>query len=140
MDREGEGQLAAEVILPPQSEVTACGVADRAALALFRAAARHGCLGARGRAMKRASLVALVVFGAGCSLSQADAPVLVDGGAVDAATDAQASDASTASDWTLSFDPAASAGKVNPALLGHYDLSGALFHYDQVAGLAEKAT
>lgn len=32
-------------------------------------------------------------------------------------------------DWVLSVDPATPAGDVSPALLGHYDLSGALYDY-----------
>jgi hypothetical protein len=38
-------------------------------------------------------------------------------------------------DWEIDLDRAASA-PISRALLGHYDLSGALFDYDQVAGLA----
>ena len=34
-------------------------------------------------------------------------------------------------DWPLTFDTTKSAGKLNPALLGQYDLSGALYHYEQ---------
>jgi hypothetical protein len=43
--------------------------------------------------------------------------------------------AAAAVDWALTFDPASPAGKLAPALLGQYDLSGALFHYDHVRRL-----
>jgi len=39
-------------------------------------------------------------------------------------------------DWTIALSTSAPAGQLSPALLGQYDLSGALFHYDQVPGLA----
>jgi hypothetical protein len=40
-------------------------------------------------------------------------------------------------DWTISIDTnAAPAGKLASSLLGQYELSGALFRYDQVPGLA----
>ena len=42
-----------------------------------------------------------------------------------------------AADWTIRLDPARRGGRLDPALLGHYDLSGALLRYDQVPGLAE---
>ena len=38
-------------------------------------------------------------------------------------------------DWALTFDPASTAGTLAPSLLGQYDLSGELFHYDQVPQL-----
>ncbi|HJZ84334.1 MAG TPA: hypothetical protein VKN99_04145 [Polyangia bacterium] len=38
-------------------------------------------------------------------------------------------------DWVVAIDPSGPAFALSPALLGHYDLSGALFHYDQVPGL-----
>ncbi len=37
--------------------------------------------------------------------------------------------------WLVSLDPNAVGAPLSRALLGHYDLSGALFAYDQVAGL-----
>jgi hypothetical protein len=51
------------------------------------------------------------------------------GAAVDAGPDAPAT-----VDWTIDLDSTATA-PIARALLGHYDLSGALFDYDQVAGL-----
>lgn len=38
-------------------------------------------------------------------------------------------------DWVLAIDPSKPAGALDPALLGQYDLSGALFHYDAQAQL-----
>jgi hypothetical protein len=38
-------------------------------------------------------------------------------------------------DWALSFDVSSAAGTLAPTLLGHYDLSGALFGYDQQPAL-----
>ena len=38
-------------------------------------------------------------------------------------------------DWVIALDPSHPAGALAPALLGQYDLSGALFHYDQQAPL-----
>ena len=49
-------------------------------------------------------------------------------------TSAPASGDAGGADWALHVG-APPAGKVTTALLGHYDLSGALFHYDQVPGL-----
>lgn len=86
--------------------------------------------------MARGSLLALVALGMGCSGSQPDVAGGPDAGGTDASSDASAETTVTA-DWSLSLDPGASAGKVNAALLGHYDLSGALFRYDQVPGLAK---
>jgi hypothetical protein len=70
-----------------------------------------------------AGLVALAVM-AGCggkSLSHPDA-----GGTEN--------DAGTV-DWPLTFDLAATSGPLPASLLGFYDLSGELYHYDQVEGL-----
>jgi hypothetical protein len=55
-----------------------------------------------------------------------------------AAADASASPDSgpPAADWVLAVEPSAPTGKLNAALLGHYDLSGSLYAYDQVPGLA----
>ncbi len=36
----------------------------------------------------------------------------------------------TTVDWRIELDPAAPGSKIAPAILGHYDLSGALFKYD----------
>ena len=41
----------------------------------------------------------------------------------------------TGPDWLVTVDTAASGAALNPALLGHYDLSGVLYQYDQVSGL-----
>jgi hypothetical protein len=38
-------------------------------------------------------------------------------------------------DWPLTFDTASTAGTLSPSLLGQYDLSGALFHYDHLPRL-----
>ena len=43
--------------------------------------------------------------------------------------------AAPAVDWALTFDPGSTAGTLAPSLLGQYDLSGALFHYDRVPRL-----
>lgn len=40
-------------------------------------------------------------------------------------------------DWVLNVDITKSGAPINPALLGHYDLSGALYHYDDVTGLMD---
>jgi len=65
--------------------------------------------------------------------SESSSPAVdVDAGATDASDGA----VTPAADWVLSLDPGAEGAKLDPALLGQYDLSGALFHYDQVAGLA----
>ena len=40
-----------------------------------------------------------------------------------------------AADWVIALDPSQPAGALAPALLGQYDLSGALFNYDQRARL-----
>jgi hypothetical protein len=47
----------------------------------------------------------------------------------------EAGDATTAVDWTIALDGTTAPRPLSPALLGHYDLSGALYAYDQVAGL-----
>jgi hypothetical protein len=68
-----------------------------------------------------------------------DAAAPGDGGAApsDASDASDPSDASDARsvDWALTFDPSKPAGPLPPTLLGQYDLSGALFHYDQKAPL-----
>ncbi len=43
--------------------------------------------------------------------------------------------AAPAADWNIDIDGSAAAGRLKPSLLGQYDLSGALFNYDQYAGL-----
>jgi hypothetical protein len=43
--------------------------------------------------------------------------------------------AATAVDWALTFDSASTGGTLSPSLLGQYDLSGALFHYDRLPHL-----
>lgn len=51
--------------------------------------------------------------------------------------DTSSSARTAAADWTLTFDPSAApnAGSLDPALLGQYELSGSLFHFDQVSSL-----
>jgi hypothetical protein len=46
-----------------------------------------------------------------------------------------APDLGAAVDWALTFDASSAAGTLAPTLLGHYDLSGALFGYDKLAAL-----
>ncbi len=42
-------------------------------------------------------------------------------------------------DWSIEIDSTAQpAGRLKPGLLGQYDLSSSLFHYDQIAGLSDK--
>ena len=43
--------------------------------------------------------------------------------------------AAPAVDWALTFESPSTVGTLSPSLLGHYDLSGALFHYDRVPRL-----
>src|SRR5215831_3942200 len=79
----------------------------------------------------RGALLAAFVAVAGCGTSSTATPAPdggLEGGDVDAAAGAV--------DWALVFDPSATAGPLPPTLLGHYDLSGALFHYDQQRDLA----
>jgi hypothetical protein len=45
-------------------------------------------------------------------------------------------DATTAVEWPIALDGTTASRPLSPALLGHYDLSGALYAYDQVTGLA----
>lgn len=59
-----------------------------------------------------------------------------DGAADAGPNDGAIPDAPLTADWVIALDPTAPAGKINPALLGQYDLSGALFRFDQVQGLA----
>jgi hypothetical protein len=40
--------------------------------------------------------------------------------------------------WVVSIDTADAGDPLNTALLGHYDLSGALYNYDQVSGLVDE--
>ena len=40
-------------------------------------------------------------------------------------------------DWSLRLDTLADAGPLSPALVGQYDLSGALYRYDRVPRLAD---
>ena len=53
--------------------------------------------------------------------------------AVDAGDDAPNDSVAPAppADWVIALDPAQTAGTLAPALLGQYDLSGALFRFDQ---------
>jgi hypothetical protein len=61
---------------------------------------------------------------------------------VDRATaDLVASDSDGAppkADWVVRLDRSKAAAAIPPSILGHYDLSGALFGYDKVSGLAAK--
>ncbi|WP_455222710.1 GH39 family glycosyl hydrolase [Kaarinaea lacus] len=41
-------------------------------------------------------------------------------------------------DWTINIDSASAGSSLSTALLGHYDLSGALYQYDQVNGLVSQ--
>lgn len=78
-----------------------------------------------------ASALAASACGSGDDAS-ATQPTL-DGGLEAAADDGPIS---PAADWIFSIDPTApAAGKLSPGLLGHYDLSGSLFHYDTNAAL-----
>ncbi len=51
---------------------------------------------------------------------------------------AGAGDMATTVDWALAFDTSATEGTLSPALLGQYDLSGALMRYDQQAPLVDE--
>jgi hypothetical protein len=66
-----------------------------------------------------------------CLLGCGTTPAIVDGGPTDAPSDTPQPTA----DWVIDLDGAKTAGKLSPALLGQYDLSGALFAYDKVPGL-----
>jgi hypothetical protein len=41
-------------------------------------------------------------------------------------------------DWSIDIDTTQTFGRLKPSLLGQYDLSGALFNYDQLAGLSDQ--
>ena len=59
--------------------------------------------------------------------------------APDAGSHADATaDGSAAADWVVAVDASASAGHLDPALLGHYDLSGSLFDYGSNASLVSR--
>jgi hypothetical protein len=45
-------------------------------------------------------------------------------------------DSGNGASWTIVVDTSGSGSPLNPALLGHYDLSGALYNYPNVSGLA----
>jgi hypothetical protein len=77
-----------------------------------------------------ARAVALVLAAACSSHGSATAV----GAASDGGTDDGAVDAGEVA-WTLSLDGTTGPRSLSPALLGQYDLSGALFSYDQVQGL-----
>jgi hypothetical protein len=46
------------------------------------------------------------------------------------------SDSGNGVSWTIAVDTSGSGSPLNPALLGHYDLSGVLYSYPNVSGLA----
>ena len=78
--------------------------------------------------------IAGVALACGSDASTAG-PASTDAG-VDGANDDANDDASSAADWTIALTPGGPpAGKVSSALLGQYDLSGALLAYDTIAGL-----
>ncbi len=93
--------------------------------------------------MKRRGLaIALLACLAGplafvaCGGDDTSAPSASDGGASDVLVAAETSPSDAAVDWAIDVDTSSVAGRVTPALLGHYDLSGALYDYPSVAGLA----
>lgn len=81
--------------------------------------------------MRLVTVTFVGLFASACSSTDAGPAPVADAG-VDVAVDAGPATA----DWVVSLDGTAAARKVSPALLGHYDLSGALYRYDQKAGLA----
>jgi hypothetical protein len=74
-----------------------------------------------------ASAFAIASAAQGCGGSDdATASQSSDGG-----SESGADGSEPAADWIIAIDPSASpAGKLSPGLLGHYELSGSLFHYD----------
>lgn len=95
-----------------------------------------------------AAITAGCALAGGCSAKDTLAPA--DAGAPEAGTSEARPDAVVADapavDWVIALEPATPASILEPALLGQYDLSGALYRYDQVpklpalmkaAGLAE---
>ena len=89
-----------------------------------------------------AALIAIAsAFGSGCGSSGEDAPG--DASTIDAGSDLGAdvvdasSDGDLSADWIVAVDPSSPGRALSPALLGHYDLSGALYRFDAVAGLVD---
>ena len=87
--------------------------------------------------MKPGWLAAPVLALLACPSGSAPSPVADAGGTVEAGLESgvDAGDATTAVDWTIALDGTTAPRPLSPALLGHYDLSGALYAYDQVPGL-----
>lgn len=88
--------------------------------------------------MRVLATAVLLVLAASCGSSGAGPDANVDASAQGDA-DASADAASDAGDpgWAIDLDEARSAGPIPTALLGQYDLSGALFRYAQVPGLID---
>jgi len=88
--------------------------------------------------MKPGWLAAPLLALLACPSSSRSTPATDAGDAPDAGPDGgveAGADATTPVDWTIALDGTTSPRPLSPALLGHYDLSGALYGYDQVAGL-----
>ena len=87
--------------------------------------------------MRPGWLAAPVLALLACPSGSATSPTADAGDAADAGLESgvEAGDATTAVDWTIALDGTTAPRPLSPALLGHYDLSGALYAYDQVAGL-----
>jgi len=84
----------------------------------------------RGRTSRGALALALAVAGCGGGASSTDG-----GGGASSTDGGGGADGGGIADWAIALDPSQPAGTLAPTLLGQYDLSGALFHYDQQAQL-----
>jgi hypothetical protein len=71
--------------------------------------------------MNRSLLIVFLAFIWGCS--GGGSPGGPDGGS------------GSSQAWSITIDTTASGSSLNPALLGQYDLSGALYHYADDSGL-----
>jgi hypothetical protein len=87
--------------------------------------------------MKPGWLAAPLLALLACPSTSATRPAADAGDTADAGLDGEAGgDATVAVDWPIALDGTTGSRPLSPALLGHYDLSGALYAYDQVPGLA----
>jgi len=85
--------------------------------------------------VRRAFSLATIALLTGCGSSSSDAPPPIDSGS-DTIVDVPG-DSTTPTDLKIELDPSAPSARVSPALLGQYELSGALYRMNAVPGLVD---
>src|SRR2546429_9201259 len=94
-------------------------------------------MGPRGWALEIVGVLALAMAATACGMPPTNSIHEPGKDASSSEPDGSSSDGVGAQpEWEIRVDPAQPGLPISRALLGQYDLSGALLHYDQVPGLA----